>query len=73
MNLKDAPKVAEEELNTCLRLDPNHLPAEYTLARLYLSTGRRAAGQALIDRFESQQQAEKFKEQQKPRIESAQK
>jgi tetratricopeptide (TPR) repeat protein len=73
MNLKDAPKVAEEELNMCLRLDPNYLPAEYTLARLYLSTGRRAAGQALIDRFESQQQAEKFKEQQKPRIESAQK
>jgi hypothetical protein len=54
-------------------LDPNHAPAEYTLARLYLSTGRRAAGQALIDRFESQQQAEKLKEQQKPRIESAQK
>jgi Tfp pilus assembly protein PilF len=71
--LKESPKLAEQNLRTCLRLDPNHAPAEYTLARLYLSTGRRAAGQALIDRFESQQQAAKLKEQQKPRIESAQK
>jgi tetratricopeptide (TPR) repeat protein len=71
--LRESPKLAEHNLVTCLRLDPNHAPAEYTLARLYLSTGRRAAGQALIDRFESQQQAEKLKEQQKPRIESAQK
>jgi hypothetical protein len=54
-------------------LDPNHAHAEYTLARLYLRTGRRAAGQALIDRFESQQQSEKLKEQQRPSIESAQK
>jgi tetratricopeptide (TPR) repeat protein len=71
--LKESPKLAERNLRTCLRLDPNHAPAEYTLARLYLSTGRRAAGQTLIDRFESQQQAAKLKEQQKPRIESAQK
>jgi tetratricopeptide (TPR) repeat protein len=71
--LKEFPKLAEQNLLTCLRLDPNHAPAEYTLARLYLSTGRREAGQAWIDRFESQQQAAKLKEQQKPRIESAQK
>jgi tetratricopeptide (TPR) repeat protein len=71
--LKESPKLAEQNLRTCLRLDPHHAPAEYTLARLYLSTGRRAEGQALIDRFESQQQAAKLKEQQKPRIESAQK
>jgi tetratricopeptide (TPR) repeat protein len=71
--LKDSPKLAEQNLLTCLRLDPNHAPAEYTLARLYLSTGRREAGQKWIDRFESQQQAAKLKEQQKPRIESAQK
>jgi tetratricopeptide (TPR) repeat protein len=71
--LKESPKLAEQNLLTCLRLDPNHAPAEYTLARLYLSTGRREAGQKLIDRFESQQQAAKLKEQQKPRIESAQK
>ena len=70
--LKESPKLAEQNLLTCLRLDPNHAPAEYTLARLYLSTGRREAGQKLIDRFESQQQAAKLKEQQKPRIESAQ-
>jgi len=71
--LKESPTLAEQNLVTCLRLDPNHAPAEYTLARLYLGTGRRAAGQALIDRFESQQKAEKLKEQQKPRIESAHK
>ena len=71
--LRESPKLAEQNLVTCLRLDPHHAPAEYTLARLYLGTGRRAAGQALIDRFESQQQAQKLKEQQKPRIESAQK
>ena len=70
--LRESPKLAEQNLVTCLRLDPHHAPAEYTLARLYLSTGRRAAGQTLIDRFESQQQAQKLKEQQKPRIESAQ-
>jgi tetratricopeptide (TPR) repeat protein len=71
--LKESPKLAEQNLLTCLRLDPNHAPAEYTLARLYLTTGRREAGQKWIDRFESQQQAAKLKEQQKPRIESAQK
>ena len=71
--LKESPKLAEQNLLTCLRLDPNHAPAEYTLARLYLSTGKREAGQKWIDRFESQQQAAKLKEQQKPRIESAQK
>jgi tetratricopeptide (TPR) repeat protein len=71
--LKESPKLAEQNLLACLRLDPNHAPAEYTLARLYLSTGRREAGQKWIDRFESQQQAAKLKEQQKPRIESAQK
>jgi len=71
--LRESPKLAEQNLVTCLRLDPHHAPAEYTLARLYLGTGRRAAGQALIDRFESQQQAQKLKEQQKPRIESEQK
>ena len=50
----------------------NHAPAQYTLARLYLSTGRRSAGQALVDRFERQQREEKQKDGQKPRIESAQ-
>jgi len=70
--LKESRKLAEQNLLTCLRLDPNHAPAEYTLARLYLSTGRREAGQKLIDRFESQQRAAKLKEQQRPRIESAQ-
>jgi tetratricopeptide (TPR) repeat protein len=69
--LRGAPKLAEQNLVTCLRLDPNHAPAEYALARLYLNSGRRAEGQAMIDRFESQQKAEKLKEQQKPRIEPA--
>jgi tetratricopeptide (TPR) repeat protein len=70
--LRESPKLAEQNLVTCLRKDPHHAPAEYTLARLYLSTGRRAAGQALVDRFERQQQDDKQKENQKPRIESAQ-
>jgi len=69
--LRESPKLAEENLVKCLRLDSHHKPAEYTLARLYLSTGRRAAGQALVDRFERQQQADKLKESQKPRIEAA--
>ena len=57
-----APKLAEQNLVACLKLDPDHAPAEYTLGRFYLKTGRRAEGQALIDRFESQQQAAKAKE-----------
>ncbi len=69
--LRESPKQAEQNLVKCLRLDPNHASAEYALARLYLNTGRRAEGQALIDRFERQRQAEKVKETQKPRIELA--
>jgi tetratricopeptide (TPR) repeat protein len=68
-----APKLAEQNLATCLRLDPNHAPAEYALARLYINSGRRAEGQAMIDRFESQQRAAKLKEQSRPRIEATQK
>src|SRR5260370_36928205 len=68
--LRESPKLAKQNLVTCLRLDPNHAPAEYTLARLYLTTGRRAAGPALIDRVESQQQAERLREQHKPRMKS---
>jgi tetratricopeptide (TPR) repeat protein len=69
---RDRPRFAEQNLATCLRLDPDHAPAEYSLARIYLSTGRRAAGQALINRFEDLQQKEKRKQQQEPRIEAAQ-
>jgi tetratricopeptide (TPR) repeat protein len=72
LTLRETPAVAERNLVTCLRLDPNHAPAEYMLARLYLSTGRRAAGQTMIDRFEKLQQAAKLKEQQEPRINPAQ-
>lgn len=68
LQLKSAPAAAEQNLNKCLHIDPNHAPAQYQLARLYMSTGRRAAGQAMIDKFESQQQTAKLKEQQKPRI-----
>jgi hypothetical protein len=59
-------------LVTCLRVDPNHVGAEYTLGRLYMKSGRKAEGQALIDKFESQQEAEKVKEQSRPRIRAAQ-
>jgi len=69
---RKAPKLAEQNLLACLRFDPNHAPAEYALSRLYLKTGRRAEGQAMIDRFESQQRAAKLKEQGKPRIEATQ-
>ena len=72
LSLHQAPLSAERNLLTCLRLDPQNAPAEYMLARLYLSTGRRAAGQARIDQFEKLQQAAKLKEQQQPRISPAQ-
>ncbi len=64
-------KLAEENLVACLRVDPNHVGAEYTLGRLYMKSGRKAEGQALIDKFESQQEAEKVKEQSRPRISSS--
>jgi tetratricopeptide (TPR) repeat protein len=67
-----APKLAEKNLVACLRADPNHAAAEYTLGRLYMKTGRKTQGQVLIDRFESQQQAAKVKEQSQPRIAAAQ-
>jgi len=67
-----SPKLAEENLIACLRVDPNHVGAEYTLGRLYMKSGRKAEGQALIDKFESQQEAEKVKEQSRPRIRAAQ-
>lgn len=69
--LRESPKQAEQNLVRCLRLDPNHAPAEYALARLYLSTGRRAAGRAMLGRFERQQRRDKLTESQRPRIESA--
>jgi tetratricopeptide (TPR) repeat protein len=71
LDMRESPKLAEQNLLRCLHLDPNHAPAEYTLARLYLSTGRQTAGQALVDRFERQQKSDKLKDNQKPRIESA--
>jgi tetratricopeptide (TPR) repeat protein len=67
-----SPKLAEENLVACLRIDPNHVGAEYTLGRLYMKSGRKAEGQALIDKFQSQQEAEKVKEQGRPRIRAAQ-
>ena len=70
--LHQNPKLAEENLLTCLRLDPEHASAEYELGHLYLRTGRQKEGQRLIDRFISQQEAEKLKEQQKPRVEATQ-
>jgi predicted Zn-dependent protease len=70
--VRTAPKLAEENLVACLRRDPDHAPAQYTLGRFYLKTGRRAEGQALINRFESQQQTAKLKEQSKPKIAVAQ-
>lgn len=70
--LKKDPKLAEENFQTCLRLDPHHLSAQYSLGRLYIKTGRRVKGQALIDAFKRQQEAEKVRAQQKPSLELAQ-
>jgi tetratricopeptide (TPR) repeat protein len=70
-DLKTDPKLAEENFRACLRLDPHHLSAEYSLGRLYVKSGRPAEGQALIEAFERQQQAEKLKVQQKPSLELA--
>jgi predicted Zn-dependent protease len=70
--LDQDPKAAEQNLLACLRLDPHHLSAQYSLGRLYLKTGRQAKGRALIDAFERQQQAEKLKVRQKPSLELAQ-
>ena len=70
--LRKAPTLAEQNLVTCLHIDPNHTGAEYALARLYFGTGRRAEGQALMDRFASQKQAAKLTEESKPVIEAAQ-
>ena len=70
--LDQDPKLAEDNLLACLRLDPHHLSAQYSLGRLYLKTGRQVKGRALIDAFERQQQAEKLKVQQKPSLEVAQ-
>jgi tetratricopeptide (TPR) repeat protein len=71
LDLKEDPKLAEENFRACLRLDPHHLSAEYSLGRFYLKSGRQAEGRALIAAFESQQQAEKLKVQQKPSLELA--
>jgi tetratricopeptide (TPR) repeat protein len=72
LSLNQDPKLAEKNLLTCLRLDPQHLSAKYSLGRLYLKTGRRVQGRALIDAFQRQQQAEKVKTQQKPSLQLAQ-
>jgi len=69
---KKDPKLAEQNLLACLRLDPHHLSAENSLGRLYLKTGRRVEGRSLIEAFERQQQAEKLRVQQKPSLELAQ-
>ena len=71
LHLSKNPKLAEENLLACLRLDPRNLSADYSLGRLYLKTGRQAEGRALLDAFERLQQAEKLKAQQKPSLELA--
>jgi tetratricopeptide (TPR) repeat protein len=70
--LQQNPKLAEENLLTCLRLNPEHASAKYELGHLYLRTGRQRDGQKLIEQFISQQETEKLKEQQRPRLESTQ-
>lgn len=69
---RNDPRKAEENLVTCLRLDPRHASAEYSLSRLYMKSGRQTEARELMAKFESLLEAEKIKEREKPRIESAQ-
>jgi hypothetical protein len=55
-----------------LKLDPNHIPAQYSLARLYVRTGRKEEGQALLERMKTQQRSEELQQQKQVRIEVAQ-
>ncbi len=68
----DSPKLTEQALAKCLKLDPNHIPAQYALARLYLRTGRKEEGQALLAHMKTQQRSEELQQQRQLRIEVAQ-
>jgi thioredoxin-like negative regulator of GroEL len=65
--------LSEQALQKCLQLNPSHLPAQYSLARLYLRTGRKEQGQALLASFKTQQRSEELQQEKQLRIDIAQK
>ena len=65
-------ELAERALQKCLKLNPNHIPAQYSLARLYLRTGRKKQGEALLAHFKIQQRSEELEQQKQLRIDIAQ-
>jgi tetratricopeptide (TPR) repeat protein len=65
---ENEPRSAEENLERCLHLDPNYVPAQYELGLTYLKSGRKQKGERLL-RQVKEEQAEKFKrDATKPRI-----
>jgi len=70
--MADSPKLSEQALQKCLKLDPGHIAAQYALARLYLRTGRRADGEEMLAHLKTQQRSQELKQQKQLRIEVAQ-
>lgn len=66
--IEENPQLAEENLETCLRLNPKYLPAKYQLALLYLKTGKRQQGKSLLREVKQEQAVEFRAEQTRPRI-----
>ncbi len=71
--MADSPKLSEQALQKCLKVDPGHIAAQYALARLCLRTGRRADGEEMLAHLKTQQRSEELKQQKRLRIEVAQK
>jgi tetratricopeptide (TPR) repeat protein len=67
------PKLQEEALLKCLKLDSHHSAAKYALARLYVRTGRKTKGQALLTQFRAEQRSVEAQQQKQLRIDVAQK
>jgi tetratricopeptide (TPR) repeat protein len=70
--MADSPKLSEQALQKCLKIDPDHIAAQYALARLYLRTGRRADGEEMLAHLKTQQRSQELKQQRQLRIEVAQ-
>jgi tetratricopeptide (TPR) repeat protein len=68
-----APKLSEMALQKCLKLDPGHIAAQYALARLYLRTGRRAAGEEMLAHLKTEQRSQERQQQRQLLIVAAQK
>lgn len=62
----------ETALRHCLALDPQHSPAQYALARLYVRSGRKAEGEAMLIRYKAQQRAAELGQNKQLRIDVAQ-